>query len=96
MVTEQISLFAFYGARVILGVLVVLSFFTLGFFIERMLFFKKRLLKHSKLLLMELEGADTIEDMKYVLEEYDSAETEVVLRALNSNTAPGKELIQKG
>ncbi|GAB6094967.1 MotA/TolQ/ExbB proton channel family protein [Desulfatiferula olefinivorans] len=82
MMTTHVSLLAFYAARVILGILLVLSVLTLAFFIERMIFFRRRFLRHDTLL-PELENALSLKEVSTILMQHDSAETAVVLKGLN-------------
>lgn len=81
MISTQISIFAFYAARVILGILLVLSVLTLAFFIERMLFFRTRFLRKDTLL-PEIEGAQSLDEITHILHRYDTAETRVILQGL--------------
>ena len=83
MITSQISIFAFYAARVILFLLIVLSVFSLAFFVERMLYFKKRFLSDDSLL-KELEETHSIGDVALLLQNHDTSETDVILNSLRS------------
>ncbi len=83
MITSQISIFAFYAARVILFLLIALSIFSLAFFVERMLYYKKIFLPDDSLL-KELEETNSIGDVILLLQNYDTAETDVILNSLRS------------
>lgn len=89
MITTQISIVAFHAARVILLLLGILSFLTLAFFTERMLFYRKRLLSDDRLL-DELEAAGTSEAIQQLLERYESSEADVVLNAMAGRPESGK------
>ncbi|HSA34890.1 MAG TPA: MotA/TolQ/ExbB proton channel family protein [bacterium] len=57
MITAQVSIFAFYAARVILYLLFVVSFFTLAFFVERLLYYRRTLVRDGDRLQTELFAA---------------------------------------
>ena len=82
MITPHISLIAFYASRVILGILLLLSSLSIAFFIERMLFFRKHLLKTDEIF-PELDHARTTADIAAVLKRHNSDETGVILKSLN-------------
>jgi biopolymer transport protein ExbB len=81
MITTQVSIFAFYAARVILVLLLLLSICSIAFFIERMLYFNKHFL-HTPSLLPELEAADSTSDVISILGRYNTSETNVILKGL--------------
>lgn len=81
MITSQVSIMAFYAARVIFGVLVLLSIFSIAFFIERILFYRKNFLKTDSLL-PELENAESLNDVRQILSDFKSSETSILLKGL--------------
>ena len=66
MVSAQISQFASYAALVILYFLFVLSFFTVAFFVERMIYFSKNFLKNKEEVLSDIEAAGSLEKVKAI------------------------------
>lgn len=83
MITAQISLYAFYAARGILALLIVLSICSIAFFIERMLFFRKNMLKNEKSLMANIKAADSLEAVRNILIQADSAETDLLLEGID-------------
>jgi biopolymer transport protein ExbB len=94
MITEQISLFAFYAARGILLLLLVLSVFSVTFFIERLIFFMRHFLHKDETVFTELEEADSRASVRIVLENNRSAESKVVLKGL-SDQGQSSEAFEK-
>jgi biopolymer transport protein ExbB len=85
MFTEQISMFAFYAARGILLLLLVLSVFSVTCFIERLIFFVRHFLNKGEAVFAALEAADSMESIRTVLDRNRSAEAEVVLKGLSGH-----------
>jgi len=85
MINVQISIFAFYAARVILGLLAIASILSIAFFIERMIFFRRRLLKDATPLLKQIERAESITDLMRIMAGCKKAETDIILLALNGS-----------
>jgi biopolymer transport protein ExbB len=83
MITEQISVFAFYAARGILVLLLVLSVFSVTFFVERLIFFIRYFLKNDETVFADLEAADSMDSVRAVLENTRSVEAKVVLKGLS-------------
>lgn len=81
MITANISILAFYASRAILGILVFLSFLSVGFFMERMMFFRRNLLKDGRLY-PELDNALSLKEITEVLNRNPSSETRVLLESL--------------
>lgn len=81
MITSHISMFAFYSARAILVLLLVLSFLSIAFFIERMFYYRRRLLGERSLL-PTLEKAETLDELILALRHNASSETSVLLKGL--------------
>ncbi|RJP77438.1 MAG: MotA/TolQ/ExbB proton channel family protein [Desulfobacteraceae bacterium] len=81
MITTQVSIFAFHAARVILVLLLLLSFCSIAFFIERMLYFNKHFLDKPSIL-PELEAANSIPEIIRILDQYDTSETRVIRKGL--------------
>ncbi len=94
MITTQISIMAFYAARIILYMLAAISVLVIGLFIERLFFFIRKLTRNGRDLLRELEDADTKEDVKKVLKANPASETWVVLMGL-SGKVEGKEAFRE-
>ncbi|MBF0227330.1 MAG: MotA/TolQ/ExbB proton channel family protein [Desulfobacterales bacterium] len=84
MITAQISLFSFYGARIILVILLFLSFFTVAFFIAKLLFFHKHFLKNLNTLFLKLEEANSKSEIKKLLSLQNKSETNIILKAIDS------------
>lgn len=82
MITSTISVAAFYMARGILCVLMILSVLSIAFFIDRLLYFRRHFLKTDSLL-PKLERADTLEEVSQVLSQYPASESRVILKGLN-------------
>ena len=91
----SISMFAFYAARVILVALIILSVFTVAFFIERLIFFMRHFLKDGHAILMSIEGTGSLDEIRKVLQDCDKAEAAVVLQGLGRETASGNEFTRK-
>ncbi len=85
MITTQISLCAFYAARGILVILLLLSVFSIAFFIERLLYYRKHMLKDEKQVFARIEAADSLEEVRNILIRADSAETNLLLSGINSS-----------
>lgn len=85
MITAQISHVAFLAARIILVILFFLSFLVTAFFVERLLFFKKRLLKDVLPLLTALEKSPSKTEMISILEKSGTSETAVILKGMKES-----------
>ena len=94
MITEQISIFAFYTARGILLLLLVLSVFSVTFFIERLIFFMRYFIKQDETIFTELEAVDSRASVRMVLENNHSAESKAVLKGL-SDQGQSSEAFEK-
>ncbi len=95
MITAQISIFAFYAARFILFILIILSILTIGFFIERIIFYKNNLLPNNKSILPLLENTKTVSEIEKILIKEKSRETKVILKALSNSQANTTEFEKK-
>ncbi len=95
MITAQISMFAFYAARAILFFLFFLSFLTVGFFIERLIFFAKHFMKDNAEILQAIEDADSLKQITDALKDSGSAEADVVMKGLDKGTASNHEFEKK-
>ncbi len=82
MINAQISIFAYYAARAILGLLVLISILSIAFFIERQLFFRRRLLKDAEKLFKQIERAGSPAEIIQVMTACGKAETDIILNAL--------------
>lgn len=87
MITAQISHVAFLAARIILMILFLLSFLVTAFFVERLFFFRKRLLKDLSPLLSALELAQSKTEIRAILENAGRSETALILKGLQETNA---------
>mgnify|MGYP000726684712 CR=1 FL=1 len=85
MITVQISLFAFYAARAILYLLFVVSFFTVAFFIDRLLFFRRFLASDHERILTAAARVGSLDEMRTILAANSCEETRIVLEALEES-----------
>jgi biopolymer transport protein ExbB/TolQ len=95
MINTQISVFAFYAARVILGLLALTSVLSIAVFIERMVYFRKRLLKDAAPLLKQIERADSIADLIRIMVNSKKAETNIILLALRGSPKSGDAFVKR-
>ncbi len=95
MITTQISIFAFYAARAILLLLVFLSFFTVAFFIERMIFFSKNFFKEGESILHAIDKARSVDKIRTLLEDSQTAEASVILKGLVQDPDSNNEFTKK-
>lgn len=82
MLNSQISIYAMYAAHAILILLFVLSFLSFAFFIERLIFFKKRLVRNFESMMAQIEMTSSVTDVVTVLSAFPSAETDILLKAI--------------
>lgn len=82
MITAQISLFAFYAARVILYLLFLVSFFTVAFFIERLFYYRRTLVRDEEKLHSALAAAKDRAAMLTALASVPGEESRIVAEAL--------------
>lgn len=82
MINAQISIFAYYAARSILGLLFVISVLSIAFFIERMIFFRKRLLKDMTSITKQIERAESVADIDRIMANCGTEETDIIQRAI--------------
>jgi biopolymer transport protein ExbB len=95
MIDTQISTLAFYSARIILVLLALTSVFSIAFFVERLFFFRKRLLKDAAPLIKQIERADSISDLNHIMAKYNKAETNIILMALNNSPKSGDAFVKR-
>jgi len=95
MLAVQLSLFASYAAEAILWVLMILSVFSVGFFIERVIFFSKNFLKSDLKVMEELEKADTVPEITKQLTQFDKGETELILKGLGDKIKTKEDFSDK-
>ena len=95
MLNPQISTFAMYAAHGILVVLFVLSFLSFAFFIERLIFFKKRFMKDFESMTEQIEVTASIKDVVTVLAAFPSAETEILLKAIDGQSVTAVSFAQR-
>ncbi len=96
MITTQISIFAFYAARVILYLLFALSFFTVAFFLERLLFFRRTLAQDDDRLISAISAARNREALDAALAAFRCDEAKIIHNALADEPADAgafKELV---
>ena len=84
MITAEISLFAFYAARVILVLLILLSVSSVAFFIERWLYYRHNFLANDAIV-MKIDEVDSLGEISAVLAEYKSSESKIIQQGLRSN-----------
>ncbi len=87
MITAQLSFFAFYAARVILYLLFVVSFLTVAFFIERLLFFRRSLARNEENIASEMASARSWDDLYKALSAHRCEEVIIVREALDDRPA---------
>ena len=95
MLNAQISMLAMYAAKGILMLLFLLSFFSISFFIERMIFFKKRFVRDFESLAQKIDVADSLGDLAAVLSASRSAETDILLQAIDGRPATSTAFAQR-
>ena len=95
MLSTQMTFYAMYAARGILTLLFVLSFFSVAFFIERMIFFKRRFIRNFDAVAGRIERADSIRDVAAALSSARSAETDLLVRALDGRPASSEAFAQR-
>lgn len=95
MLNAQISIFATYAAKTILVLLFLLSFFSIAFFIERMIFFKKRFVRDFESVTEKIDIANSIKDLVAVLSAYRSAETDILVRAIDGRPLTSEAFVQR-
>lgn len=95
MITAQVSMFAYYAAQVILYLLIVLSFFTITFFFERLIFFRRYLIRDDEALLDAIEKASTLDMVRDALAKNRGAEPELILKALGGTIKSKEEFSER-
>jgi biopolymer transport protein ExbB/TolQ len=90
MITAQISLFAFYAARAILYLLFVISFFTVAFFIERLFFYRRTLVRDEEKLHTALAAAKDRTAILAALGTVRGEEARIVADALSEASDTGE------
>lgn len=95
MLNAQISIFAFYAARVILGLLCIISVLSVAFFIERMIFFKKRLLKDVGAMAKQIELAESVDDIIQIMTKCNTEEGDIILHALKGSPLSNDTFIKR-
>jgi biopolymer transport protein ExbB len=95
MLNPQISIFAMYAAKGILVLLFLLSFFSIAFFIERMIFFKKRFVRDFESVTAKIDVANSLKDVASVLSACRSAETDILLRAIDGRPETTEAFAQR-
>lgn len=95
MLNAQISMFAMYAAKGVLALLFLLSFFSIAFFIERMIFFKKRFVRNFESITEKIDVADSLGDLAAVLSASRSAETDILLRAIDGRPETSTAFAQR-
>lgn len=95
MLNPQISTFAMYAAHSILVLLFLLSFLSFAFFIERLIFFKKRFVRDFEAMTRQIEVTASIKDVVTVLAAFPSAETEILLKAIDGQSVTAATFAQR-
>ncbi len=83
MFERGLAEFAFYGNRVVLAILVVVSIVNVGLFIERRGFFRRSLLRNPRALAQKIMAVNSLAELRQVLETAPSIETKLVLDGLD-------------
>lgn len=81
MITTQVSVYAFYAARAILYLLFVVSFFTLAFFVERLLYYRRTLVRDADRLQTDLFAASDRARMLAVLGAEKGEEARMIIES---------------
>lgn len=95
MLNSQISIYAMYAARGIIVLLFLLSFLSFAFFIERMFFFKRRLVSDFDSMAEQIETTSSVKDVVAVLSAFPSAETDILLKAIDGQPASSVTFAQR-
>lgn len=83
MFDTQLSVFAYWGNKVILVLLILVSISSVGLFVERLRFFNRAFLKKARELAARLSDAQGLSEVRDLLAAHPSVETELVARALD-------------
>jgi biopolymer transport protein ExbB len=86
MLNSQISIYAMYAARAILLLLGLLSLLSFAFFIERLIFFRRRLVSNFESMTAQVEETTSVKDLVAVLTAFPSAETQILLKAMEGQS----------
>ncbi len=95
MIITQLSIVAFYAARVILVLLVFMSFVTLTVFIERLLFYRKSLLKDGDATLSYINSGISLSDLIAYLDKKNTRECKIILDGLRANPKDSNAFTKK-
>ncbi|MGD9211793.1 MAG: MotA/TolQ/ExbB proton channel family protein [Desulfobacteraceae bacterium] len=82
MVNEQIVVFSFFAARIILGLLLFISVLSVAFFIERMIFFRRHLMKDITALRKQIDLAQSAQDIIKIMKSCKRAETDIIFQSV--------------
>lgn len=83
MLSSQISTYAMYAARGTLVLLFMLSLLSFTFFIDRVIFFRRRLIRDFESMSEQIETTASVKDVVAVLAAFPSAETDILLKAID-------------
>ena len=95
MINAQISIFAFYAARAILVLLFIISILSVTFFVERMLFFRRRLMKDTRAIANQIERAESVDEIIRIMAMCKKAETDIIQQALNGSPLSDDAFIKR-
>jgi biopolymer transport protein ExbB/TolQ len=95
MINEQIVVFSFFAARIILGLLLIISVLSIAFFMERMVFFRKHLLKDVTFICKKIDLAESAADIVRILMECKRAETDILLNALKGKPISNEMFLKR-
>jgi biopolymer transport protein ExbB len=95
MINAQISIFAFYAARIILVSLFIISILCVTFFIERMLFFRRRLMKDASVVATRIERAESVDEITRIMAKCNKEETDIILHALKKSPLSDDAFIKR-
>jgi biopolymer transport protein ExbB len=83
VLSSQLSTYAMYAARGTLVLLFLLSLLSFAFFIDRVIFFRRRLIRDFESMSEQIERTASVKDVVAVLAAFPSAETEILLKAID-------------
>ncbi len=90
MFERGLAEFAFYGNRVVLAILILVSIVNVGLFIERHGFFRRSLLRNPRALAQQVMAVTSLAELRRVLEATPSVETKLVLEGLDGADTAGE------
>jgi biopolymer transport protein ExbB len=95
MLNPHLSIYAMYAARGILVLLGLLSLLSFTFFFERLVFFRKRLVRNYESMAAQIEATTSVRELIAVLTAFPSAETQILLKAIDGQTVTAETFAQR-